>query len=85
MATTNGGFATGATQNSSDVRRRNVPGYEKSNGDVTQLRSELQDDVKKSQKKVWYRYILAHLEDVANPTPRRPGRLRHSLMSRTAK
>lgn len=50
MASTNGGYTTGAAHDSADVRRRNVQGFEKSNGDVTQSRHDRYDDVKKSQK-----------------------------------
>ena len=48
MASTNGGYTTGAAGDEADLRRRNVTGYEKSNGgQVVKLEAEA---TKKLQK-----------------------------------
>ena len=48
MATSRGVYTTGAADEGQDLRRRNVPGYEGSNGDVAQSFDELYD--KKASK-----------------------------------
>ena len=55
MATTNGGYATGAAKDEAELRRRNVASYEKANGQhVYKIEAE---DTKKLQK-VKHHYAL---------------------------
>lgn len=49
MASNKATYVTGADQDGIDMRRRNVPGYSASNGDVTQMPDSYDQD-KKAKK-----------------------------------